>query len=219
MLIKIHQTQYTIGDFESTKQHLIAALKSPAEETTIHVFPELFISGYPLQDLCLDISFINKVQKFYQEVNEELLNTPANKNIAIFGAPHYELNERNLPHQIYNGLFTGKTGQACQLKYIKRLLPNYDIFDELKYFTPGRGNAYLEVDGKTFALLICEDMWHTTVHQIDPIKRIQEEILEKNIRLDGIINISASPYGIGKKEQREQRPMKLLKPFKHHLFM
>ena len=48
-------------------------------------------------------------------------------------------------------------------------------------------------------------MWHTTVHQIDPIKRTQEEVLEKNISLDGIINISASPYGIGKKEQREQR--------------
>ena len=83
MLIKVHQTQYSIGDFESTKQHLLAALKTPAKETTVHIFPELFISGYPLQDLCLDISFINKVQKFYQEVNEELLNTPKIK-ISLF---------------------------------------------------------------------------------------------------------------------------------------
>ena len=48
-------------------------------------------------------------------------------------------------------------------------------------------------------------MWHTTVHQIDPIKRIHEEVIEKNIKIDGVINISASPYGIGKKEQREAK--------------
>ena len=113
--------------------------------------------------------------------------------------------KEDFPIKYIIGLFVAKTGAASQLKYIKRLLPNYDIFDELKYFTPGRGNAYLDIDGKTFALLICEDMWHTTVHQIDPIKRIHEEVTEKNIQIDGVINISASPYGIGKKEQREQR--------------
>ena len=96
-------------------------------------------------------------------------------------------------------------GKGISCVYHKRLLPNYDIFDEQKYFTPGERNCFIDIDDKKFALIICEDMWHSTTHSLDPIESIKKEIEENSISIDGIINLSASPYSLDKKESRHQR--------------
>ena len=104
-------------------------------------------------------------------------------------------------------------GKGITCVYHKRLLPNYDIFDEQKYFTPGESNCFIDIDDKKFALIICEDMWHSTTHSLDPIESIKKEMEKNSISIDGIINLSASPYSLDKKRvatsEQRRSPMSL----------
>src|SRR5690606_25609346 len=97
--------------------------------------------------------------------------------------------------------------------YTKRLLPNYDIFDEQKYFTKGHENFFYQFEGKTFGLLICEDMWPSNFHDVDPCQMMIDEIKERNIQMDGVINLSASPFDLEKQNKRIERAKQLSKLF------
>ena len=205
MKIILHQQDITIGDLTTPRNILKGLSKENSSVETIHLFPEIFLGGYPLQDLVLDKGFIASYQETLLELDQSFKSAKESNQAFIFGGLSYELNEKGLPVKIFNTAYLAEPSKGIKDIYHKKLLPNYDIFDEQKYFTPGTKNSFLEIFGKTFAIIICEDMWHSTQHQVDPVSEIHQQILSDNISLDGIFNISASPFAIEKQEKRKIR--------------
>ena len=160
--IHLHQTHHTLADFEAIFQTLAEALTAPG----LHLFPELYLTGYPLQDLVLQRSFIDAYHAHLHEINVWLKNQPKSEIRALIGGLDYDLEENRLPNEIRNVIFEAVPGLGLRPLYTKRLLPNYDIFDEGKYFSAGHENAFYEFQGKTFGLQICEDMWASSFHSL-----------------------------------------------------
>ncbi len=99
-----------------------------------------------------------------------------------------------------------KKGQTLNKPlYIKRLLPNYDIFDEKKYFSKGNQVKILELNGLNIALMICEDMWYSSIHTVDPTDDLKDYIDKNKIKLDLIVNLSAGPFNLRMIEKRIER--------------
>ncbi|MEC7183908.1 MAG: NAD(+) synthase, partial [Bdellovibrionota bacterium] len=113
--------------------------------------------------------------------------------------------------QIKNVIFELKPGQKIKPIYTKRLLPNYDIYDERKYFAPGNELKVWSFQGKNILLLICEDMWPSHFYKVDPIQEASEFCQKENISLDLIINLSASPFHLNKLEKRIMRAQEISK--------
>lgn len=199
----LHQQDITIGDLDRAYE-LITEQKS-LKDSVIHLWPEMFLGGYPLQDIVLDKSFIKAYQNTLEKIHEHFLQATESNQYHFFGGIDYKLTDNGLPAKIYNSVYLATPGEGIKNIYHKRLLPNYDIFDEQKYFSPGKNNCFVQIENKNFAIIICEDMWHSTTHSIDPIEQIKNEMQQNNIQVDGVINLSASPYSLGKRESRIKR--------------
>lgn len=197
MQIHLHQTHHTIADFQAIKATLLSALERPG----LHVFPELYLTGYPLADLCLTAPFIQTYLGFLKKLNQAIVSMPKNEQTAaLVGGLAYTLSDEGVPHSIRNVIYEVIPGQEFRELYSKRLLPNYDIFDEQKYFTPGTEPAVWAWQGKRLALMICEDMWASSFHKLDPARD-----LAALKPFDGVINLSASPYDVAKGNKRRDR--------------
>lgn len=114
------------------------------------------------------------------------------------GGLNYSLLDSGMPDTIKNCIFQVTKG-GIESIYTKQLLPNYDIFEEKKYFHAGNEKTILEINSKKIAFLICEDMWSSNVHKHDPVSQLTGE------DLDLVINISASPFNVGKMDKRVKR--------------
>ncbi|MFZ4714150.1 MAG: NAD+ synthase [Bacteriovoracaceae bacterium] len=209
MRIKLHQTQHTLADFEG----VLSYLKSiPVEkEKTLHLFPELFLTGYPLKDLCLTRPFIEAYEFFLEEVRSWAASRKESE-VFLMGGLEYKKDGKGIPQHIKNVIWCAEKGNISSV-YSKRLLPNYDIFDEKKYFSAGTENTILTIHGLKVGLLICEDMWPSTTHDFDPGKSLHQELKNKNESLDLLINLSASPFNIGKLDKRIARATELSRAF------
>lgn len=203
MDITIHQTDHTIADFSQTMTYLTNHITR--ESSGIHIFPELFLCGYPLQDLCLQQSFIATYLLFLEEVSEWFKTLGHPSITLLMGGLKYELSSQQIPKRIENVVYQLDSQQPLLAVYTKRLLPNYDIFDEKKYFFAGQSSVVLELQNKKFGLLICEDMWPSSIHQSDPVEDLQNYVKEQQLKLDGVINFSASPFYRGKHQKRRER--------------
>lgn len=201
MQIHLHQTHHGIGDFSSVFSYL---KNCHFEKKILHLFPELFLTGYPLQDLCLQRPFINSYLQFVKELNQWASGLEG-ESVALLGGLSYVFDEEGLPQHIKNVIFELRPGKPLKEIYTKKLLPNYDIFDEQKYFTAGVQTTVASIFGKNIAVLICEDMWHSSLHPVDPVEDLRKKCLNENMTLDLIVNLSASPYHLGKQAAREER--------------
>lgn len=210
MKIIIHQTHNRVADFKSVFSEIKNTLQN---NKSLHLFPELFLTGYPLNDLCLQNSFIQSYNNFLQILNNWAKEEFTGNDRALFGGLEYKLGAEGVPENIYNVIYELKAKSSLQVLYRKRLLPNYDIFDEKKYFSPGTANSFYSYEGHTFALQICEDMWASTSHDKDPCEEIFCEVKEKSILLNGIINLSASPFDLDKQQKRIQRATEIVNQF------
>ncbi len=210
MKIIVHQTHITIGDLKTPKNQIIESLEEGMTigEPAIHVYPECFLNGYPLQDLCLQKSFIQNYQSSLNEISKTSKKLKFNKNkILIIGGLKYDLDEQGIPKRIYNGLYQLIPGEELKWIATKQLLPNYDIFDERKYFYPGDQTKILEWNGLRIALLICEDMWPSTFYSQNPV----QDLCQDSERIHLIINASASPFYLGKVSKRFSRAKQISK--------
>ncbi len=207
MQMLLHQTHHTIGDFEKIFQDLKQDLQAPHTKETLHIYPELYLTGYPLQDLVIQRTFIETYLKHFQEMSQFCLaQQPTEKeNTALVGGLHYIFDDCGFPATIKNVIYEFRSGTAPRRIYTKALLPNYDIFDEKKYFSPRYEPVIHPFAGYQLGLMICEDMWFTGLHEYDPTIALYEKCLQENIQLDLIINLSASPYFLGKHSFRRER--------------
>jgi len=200
MRIAICQTNPIIGDFTYNSSIILDALEqSKRQKCHLAVFPELSILGYPPKDLLERPSFINK--------NQKALNFLAEKTTDIHALCGFVEKNTNQPgKRPFNSVALLGEGRILQTG-AKKLLPTYDVFDETRYFEPGPESLVFELEGKRFGVTICEDIWNfgdieeTPLYDLDPLS----DLFDKGIEI--MINISASPFTLGKALLR----MKMLK--------
>ena len=206
MQLNLHQTHHEIADFEGIFKYLTSTFQD-GSHSGLHIFPELFLTGYPLQDLPLKKTFIDDYLAFLEDLSiwsERQLKSKSPLAL-LFGGLRYEFDGLGWPAQIENVMYILEPGKKLRPLYTKQLLPNYDLYEEKKYFTPGNQSVIFEFQGKNFGLLICEDMWFSHLHDVDPVELLSEQ----NKKCDMVINISASPYHLGKIETRINRALEI----------
>lgn len=196
--VTLAQINLIVGNLPHNQQLILDAIeKARQENSNLVVFPELTICGYPPEDLIYHQQFIDDC---YQSILK-IANTI--KDIAVvIGFPRSDEN-------IYNSAAFIQGGRIQHI-YDKQKLPNYLVFDEKRYFSPGNGQGILEVNIKNkkyrIGITICEDIWYAA----EPL--IQQ--VENNV--DILINLSASPYAQGKIDSRtemlQSRAKKACKP-------
>jgi len=179
--ISIAQLNYLVGDIEGNAQLIIdAAIKARDENVAdVVVFSELAVTGYPLEDLLFRSSLIKRVQAAVKKIQDEVNNI-----YILLGAPTQEGKQLfNSALMIYNSEIIGT--------YHKHQLPNYEVFDEKRYFSPGDTACVIDVENVRVGITICEDIWFP-----EPIKK------SKEIGAELVININASPYQFDKTKKR-----------------
>jgi NAD+ synthetase len=193
MKIALAQINPTIGDFpNNTKKisHFIDQAKRRGCDLV--VFPELAISGYPPRDLLERRDFVQENLRRLHELIESV------DGIAVI-CGFVDENTNGAGYPLHNGAVLFESGQVLHRVY-KRLLPDYDVFDESRYFEPGTDSSAFQYKGCNLGLTICEDIWNDKdlfsrrLYPVDPV----EQMIQDGANL--IINISSSPYYAGKRE-------------------
>lgn len=181
-----------LGDLEGNASLIIEQTQSAKDlGASMIVFPELATTGYPPEDLLLRDNFILEV---IDKTNFITKNIPDDIWV-IFGSID------KVGDEIYNAGFV-VFNQTVREIYHKQCLPNYGVFDEKRYFSPGNQPLIFEAFNQKIALLICEDSWHNN-------------IIEQNIEAnpDLLISLNASPFYLNKPKQRHKRFSMLSKKY------
>lgn len=190
MLIAIAQYNAIVGDLQGNAQRLLAAAHhAKAAGADLFVTPELALTGYPPRDLLERPAFIADALQTLQHMAEEApLPMVVGALVSAFGPPCTPTGTR-----ICNAAVVLRHGEivACHRKV---LLPNYDIFDEPRYFTAGTGPTLLRLGNTTLALTVCEDAWNDK--DFWPERRYASDPVAEAVAAGAecIINISASPF-------------------------
>ncbi|MGC9366329.1 MAG: NAD+ synthase [bacterium] len=187
MKILLAQLNPTVGDVAGNAEKAKKILDQGNQQNAdIVVFSELFLCGYPPKDLLEKKWFIDKVDFHFKEILNYSKKYPGQG--FIMGLPQ----SRN--QKLYNTAVLAEKGEVI-FSQAKSLLPNYDVFDEKRYFTPAEKVSSVLYKHKLIGMSICEDAWGGTGYPNDKLKDL-------GVRL--IINISASPFNLGKITQRRK---------------
>lgn len=193
MKIALAQLNYITGDFEGNKNSIIQNIRRAEKENAdLVVFSELCICGYPPLDLLESDEFIGECIESIEEIALE-----CKKITAIIGGP--SINPRVEGKNLFNSAFFLSEGRIKSI-INKTLLPNYDVFDEYRYFEPNNIFHCIELNGQCFALTICEDLWDIGDDKMY-VKWPMEEL--KKYKPEFIINIAASPFSYNHQEKRK----------------
>ncbi|HPZ58470.1 MAG TPA: NAD+ synthase, partial [Ottowia sp.] len=190
--IAVAQLNFVVGDMPGNAQKIIDAAKAAyAEGARLLLTPELSICAYIAEDLFLRPSFIAACDDAVKTVARE---TAGLKDMVIVVGHPIGKDQRgksvSVPQRT-NSASVIREGRVIE-NYAKRLLPNYQVFDERRYFTPGQGTCVFQVEGVSVGLLICEDAWFEEPAQ-----------LAKEAGAELLAVINASPFHIGKGYERE----------------
>ena len=181
--ICLAQLNPTLGDLEyNTEKALAVVYKAKKRNIDLVVFPEMFISGYQLQDLVLKEQFLSDVKLCLKEMCDKVSEGPA----VLIGAPEIENGK------IYNSYFCMDHG-SISVAARKYHLPNTDIFDERRYFNKDSLAKPIKVLGINVGTPICEDIWYPDVI---------EYMVNEGARI--IISPNGSPYSRGKVQLRHK---------------
>jgi len=178
----IAQLDLVVGDVRGNTDRIIDVATRARDEhaADLVVFPELSICGYPPEDLLLHAGLRQSVSDAVDEIRRTV------KGVALLiGYPEY------VDDKIYNSACVMKDGDTL-CRYRKRCLPNYAVFDEERYFTPGDTAAVFELGGLRIGLTICEDIW-----QRAPLADLAEA------GADVAISINGSPFEVNSQINRE----------------
>lgn len=185
MKIALAQLNYHVGDFGNNTSRIITTIEqAKVLKADLVVFAELSVCGYPPRDF---LEFDDFIRQCRQSV--ETIALACRGIAAVVGAPSVNPAPRGKP--LYNTAFFLADG-AIKAMTNKTLLPNYDVFDEYRYFEPNRlPYSLVEHLGCRFAVTICEDLWNVTD---DPlyVRNPMDELIALNPDL--VINIAASPF-------------------------
>ncbi len=201
--ICVAQLNYCVGDMSGNAQLIIDAARTAYDEgVRLLLTPELAICGYAAEDLFLRRSFIQACDDAVNHVARELAGLKG--LTVVIGTPTHGDNGKGLRtksvevQQRHNAAKVLREGRVIET-YAKRELPNYQVFDERRYFTPGQGTCVFQAKGDeagdeavSIGLLICEDAWFE-----DPAQ------LARAAGAELLVVINASPFHVGKGGERE----------------
>ncbi|WP_392563505.1 NAD+ synthase [Orbus wheelerorum] len=173
------QQNFRVGDIEGNTVRIIELINQHLTEDLI-IFSELALCGYPPEDLIYRQDFKIRCECALASIKQASQNCG-----VIVGHPTW------LEDKMYNSVSLFYQGKQLAI-YHKQCLPNYDVFDEKRYFTAGKDSCIIDFKGTKLGLLICEDLW-----QNEPIDQL------KNQKVDMVIAINASPYDYEKQQQRQ----------------
>ena len=184
--IKIVMVQdvFQVGDIKKNADRIIeASIKAHQQGADLVVFPELALVGYPPEDLLYRQGFLRQTKNECLRIQQSLKDK-VNETGVVFGLPIEQDGD------IYNAALYIINGEVQQTVF-KQSLPNYSVFDELRYFIAGHESGVIEVKGHKLGLLICEDVW-------------QEEIVKQSKQngAQALIVLNASPFHINKHVER-----------------
>lgn len=195
MKIALGQINPTVGDFSGNAAKMIEfARRAQAEGAGLILFPELSVCGYPPRDLVERPSFVAHNRESAERIAE------ATRGIAVICGLVTPANS-DTGKSVMNSAALLQDGKIAFLQS-KMLLPTYDVFDEMRNFAPAKSQELFPFCGNRMALTVCEDAWNDKLfwpkrlYVVDPIEAL--------VRAGGnfVLNISASPFWIGKREVR-----------------
>jgi NAD+ synthase (glutamine-hydrolysing) len=195
MKIALGQINTTIGDIDANVEKIIVwCEKAKAQGAQLIIFPELAVCGYPPMDLLLKESFVQA-----NLAGLEKIKTSVSGITALVG---FVAVNPGAGRPLHNALAVISENEIKAVQF-KTLLPTYDVFDEDRYFEPASEYVGYAIGDFKFGLSICEDIWNYKQiapkprYQIDPIDVIAQE--GNNV----LINVSASPFSLGKQQIRQ----------------
>jgi NAD+ synthase (glutamine-hydrolysing) len=212
MKIALAQINPTIGDFEHNTEKMMGFIdKAKGLSCDLVVFSELVICGYPPRDLLERQDFVTESLSYLRRLVDSVTGIGVICGF-VDENPHGEGNP------LHNSAVLFEEGGILHRSH-KRLLPDYDVFDERRYFEPGMEWSPFSYKGSTIGLTICEDIWNDRnfyprrlfsrrLYPVDPVAGMIEA--GANI----IINISASPFYAGKRELRWEMLGNLAKKYR-----
>lgn len=193
MKIALAQQNYHIGNFEENTRKIIDGIRQARQQgAEIVLFPELCICGYPPRDF---LEFDDFIRKSYAAI--DVIKEHADDIAVIVGAP--DRNPVREGKDLFNAAFFLYEKQIQAVAH-KTCLPNYDVFDEYRYFEPAYNWNIIRFKGKKIALTICEDIWNLGDN---PLYRNcpMDELMK--LHPDLMLNISASPFDYTHVEDRK----------------
>jgi len=180
--LALSQLNAVVGDLDGNRTKILDCLSDArAAGADLVVFPELATTGYPPEDLLLRPAFVRAAQESVLEIARATQGI-----VALVGTPWFELDLANACAMCADG--------RVQAVYRKHFLPNYGVFDEHRYFAEGRSLVLVRLGGTSVGITICEDVWQPGPPATD-------------LALAGaqlLVNLSASPFHVGKAEEREE---------------
>jgi len=195
MKIGIAQLNAVVGDFPGNAKRILAAYRECLEMgAELVVVPEMALVGYPPRDLLFKSQFVPKCLQALDYLASEVREVP----LVVGYVDHCEPESVGKPFR--NAAAFLHEGEVKH-KIWKTLLPAYDVFDERRYFEPSKSCEPVIWNGQRLGITICEDIWtedylHRPLYDRDPT----EELTNKGIDL--MLNLSASPFSMGKPKRR-----------------
>jgi NAD+ synthetase len=208
MNITIAQLNPTVGQLKENAQAILdAAQTAQAQGTHLMITPELALCGYPPKDLLLNDRFVTDMQ---QHLEQLALDLPPDLPVLV-GTVSRNINAKIQGEKpLFNSVALLHKG-SIERYFHKRLLPNYDVFDEHRYFESGNAcNWFILADpchpeqSLKIGITICEDFWNDQNfwgqrnYPLDPLEELAKE------KVDLIVNLAASPYTVAKQQFREK---------------
>jgi NAD+ synthase (glutamine-hydrolysing) len=182
MRLALAQLNTVVGDLDGNRERILAWIGRAREaRADLVLFPELAVTGYPPEDLLLRPSFLRAAERSLELIAAETVEVA-----ALVGTTH-------LDRDLFNACAVLAGGEVKGV-YHKRFLPNYGVFDEDRYFSPGRELLLLRLGETLVGPTVCEDIWQPGPPATD-------------LALSGahvVANISASPFHLGKGREREE---------------
>jgi NAD+ synthase (glutamine-hydrolysing) len=182
MRLALAQLNTVVGDLEGNRARVLDGIeRATAAGADLVLFPELAVTGYPPEDLLLRPGFIRAAEDSLREIARAATGV-----VALVGAPCFA-------RDLYNTCAVCARGEVVA-RVRKRFLPNYGVFDEQRYFAPGRDLVLLRLGDALVGVTVCEDLWQPGPPATD-LALAGAELL---------VNVSASPFHIGKAREREE---------------
>lgn len=187
MRIAVAQFNYIVGDLRGNAQKITEALRQGKDAgVDLLICAEMALTGYPAKDLWQAPDFIQETEEALQKLAD------ACQGIAcLVGAP--QRNQQGSGKALYNAAMLLEDGRV-QAAAHKGLVPDYDVFDEYRYFEPGTAFKCVDFRGYKLAVTVCEDLWNTgsePLYGSDPMAMLREQ------SPDLLINLAASPFSVG----------------------
>jgi NAD+ synthetase len=198
MRFAIAQLDYTIGAFEANLEAMTVAVERARHEAAdLVIFTELATTGYPPGDLLERLDFVDR-----NLAQLELIAHLSDDHLGIL-VGFVDRNETGSGKGLHNAVALCHRGQVVE-RYLKCLLPTYDVFDEARYFESGADARPLKFKGVRIGVSVCEDVWadpdldgHSLYHR-DPVL----ELVHRGAQI--LVNLSASPFELGKASERRE---------------